>query len=139
MAKKAIPRPKDRIRSQPALGVPGVKKLKKKSLVVIVAPAGTNFPTGANGTKVSSIKRLATATTPELIFTKSIPPKVTAQHILLSIKGPNTRAAKAKGKKLFDDTPDPGSLTITLTDQGPNIDPIVVVPVVFVDDFDPGT
>ena len=53
-----------------------------------------------------------------------------SKHVLVSFKGPTRRTSR----KDYDDTPDPGELTITLEISG--IDTEFDVPVVFVEDFD---
>ncbi len=117
-----------------AQGVPGVKKLKKKSFLVIVAPGSTTFPAGTQVTRV--VGQDSNETTLFEIKKQEPDPSVNSKRILLSIKGTKTRRRKSRRAKVRLDPPDPGDLTITLTGQGPIIDPVVTVPVVFVDEFD---
>lgn len=117
-----------------ARGIPGVKKLKKKSFLVVVAPGTNTFPAATQVTTV--VGQDSTGTMPFEITKQELDPSTNSKRILLSIKGTKTRL-KSRRTKVRLDPPDPGDLTITLTGQGPNIDPVVTVPVVFVDDFDP--
>lgn len=59
-------------------------------------------------------------------------PTGAATQLHLSIKGKKTR-----NKAIIDD-PEPGNLTITLEDQGADIDPVATVLVFFVEEFDEG-
>lgn len=114
---------------------PCIKRNQKKSFLVIVAPGGqgTKFPIGTMVSRVRGSDGLEYR-----ISSQEIPILAPNKRITLSIKGPNALTSKRGSKsKSINPASDPGDLTITLTGQGTGIDPDVIVPVEFVDDFDP--
>lgn len=118
---------------------PVIKRKKnpsKKVLISIIAPAGIDI----SGTKVSTVENDdgSQSWDFEVVDTQSsfIIIRLNGKIVTLlsesSAKGSKSRAPVAAG------TPDPGTLTITLTDTPTGVSSVITdVPVVFVDDINP--
>jgi hypothetical protein len=109
-----------------AKGGPVIKRNKnaaKKVVIAIMAPTGADFV--AAGTTIKTVVKTGS--------TDSWDPKTlerTADRIVIELTGKKDHAIKP-----LLDPPDTGTLTVTLTNPPTNVEPDVVIPVVFVDDI----
>ena len=110
--------------------IPLIKKATGTvSCLAITPPTGKQFPTGMSATAVEG-----SSTVGNTQFTISRQ-QTRRDYLFLSITSAGPAVAVTKSKKVRSQVPDPGSITITVTGQGPDIQPTIEVPVVFVDDF----
>lgn len=117
---------------------PVIKRKKnpsKKVLISVIAPAGIDI----SGTTVSTVENDDGSQSWDFDVVDSGP-----RFIIIKLNGKTVDtltdpvAKSARPRAVAADPPDPGTLTITLTDAPTGVSSVITdVPVVFVDDIDP--